>query len=277
MTSAACIAAALTAGIVLAACSDDARMPGAGDDTTAPVTFNFIAVPPSTMTDAATRAVPGHDVWKGDGTEKIVVTFLKEDGDRLKAVSYGTYTITSPEGHTEVLPGDQPAFLPDKQGKYRVTAWYPAKELYDMTNQSTPDKFREADRLCLNTSMIDVTPGNIARLEFQHAMAKVRVELTGADPSAEDIKVSILGRSWFLFSPDMLQLTIGPEAYNAACRDNDSTTPGVVAFEAIIDPNITPKQDFIRITIGSKMYYFTPGGSPDTFKMGHVYTYHVTI
>ncbi|WP_158712905.1 hypothetical protein [Parabacteroides pacaensis] len=73
MTSAACIAAAITAGIVLAACSDDARIPGADDDTTAQP-IRFTAVRPAPI---ATRAISGNDKWKGDGTERIGVKFYK--------------------------------------------------------------------------------------------------------------------------------------------------------------------------------------------------------
>lgn len=265
-----------------AACTDAADDIADGTAPT-PVPFTFTAVPPPAMTngDATTRTVPGRDAWKGDGTEKIRVLILKNDisGDIF---SEGIYTITSPEGDVEVLPGDLPAFWPDKQGKYQVGAIYPVKDQYqyDITDQSTPEKFREADIVV--AGLFDVTPGSIPRMEFMHTMTKVRVELTGADPSAGDIQVGILGYSQFRFPPKNANWEpVGTETYITACRDTDpSGTPGVVAFEAMFfsySQAIT-KQDFIRITIGSKTYRFTPGaGTPEVLVNGHVYTYRIAI
>ena len=267
MTSAACIAATLTAGIVLAACSDDARMPGADDDTTAQP-IRFTAVCPAPIT---TRAVAGNDEWKGDGTERIGVELWKPGAGNIK----GTYTITDPDGTATALAGDQPLCWPDKGDGYDLNACYPLPGTYNISDQSTSEKFRQADFLAVYDLSLSYAGNTPISLKFGHRMTKVRVELEGNVPATEEIKVEIWSFGVVELFCDRLAIDTKDAAYITACRDTGS--PGI-AFEAMVPSLTSPMhQDFIRITIGGKVYHFTPSGSPNTFEMGHVYTYHVTI
>lgn len=254
-----------------AACTDAAD--DIADGTApAPVPFTFTAVPPPAMTNgdgtATTRAVPGRDAWKGDGTEKIRVYLLGNGID-----IYGTYTITATDGTATALPGDQLIFWPDKEEDYELNACYPLPGTYDITDQSTPEKLRQADFLVADvvTSYAGSIPVN---LQFGHAMAKVRVELTGVNATAGEIKVEIWGYTGIILS----YRTVGGQGdpgYITACRDTGSSG---IAFEAMVTAGYITKQDFIRITIGSKTYHFTPAaGDPERLFPGHVYTYRITI
>lgn len=257
-----------------AACTDAADIPDADAGTTTGA-IRFTAVRPAPL---ATRSVSGNDRWKGDGTEKIGVNLYSSVVDFS-----GTYTITAADGTATALVGDQPVCWPNKFSNYSLYACYPLPGMYDITDQSTPEKLRQADFLLLadkvTLSYVGSTP---VSLRFRHAMAKVRVELTGINAGSGEIKVEIWGNTGIYLSYDAVRLNNATSpGYITACRDTDPPgTPGVVAFEAMFfsyGGSIT-KQDFIRITIGSKVYHFTPDAdTPVSFHAGRVYTYRITI
>lgn len=249
-----------------AACTDAADIPDADAGTTTGA-IRFTAVRPAPL---ATRSVSGNDRWKGDGTEKIGVQLLGK-GFLLE----GIYTITAPDGTADALAGDKPVFWPGKQESWKIAACYPLPGTYDISDQSTPEKFRQADILITALAPFTYAGSTPVSLQFRHGMAKVRVELTGADDAGGEIKVEI--RSFKKIGFNLGQIDCDPEeAYITACRDTGD--PATVAFEAMLVGNLFTKQDFIRITIGGKTYRFTPGAdTPDSFTSGHVYTYHVTI
>lgn len=258
-----------------AACTHDddpAATPDAGN-----LPFAFTALPPPSAAAPHTRAVSGNDQWKGDGTEKIKVVLIRKENTYEIVVGTGIYTITDKDG--TVLPGDRPVLWPEKDGKYEVRAWYPPHEpdvMINISDQSTPDKFRQADML--DATVGGVSYGDKPELPFRRLMAKVRVELTGISPDAADVEVGILG----LFRVE--RSTTGMlghhlnEDYITACRDGEATG-GVIAFEAVLIPEGTPQRPkFIRIRTGGKTYYYTPGADdPQDLDAGKAYTYRVAI
>lgn len=257
-----------------AACTHDddpAATPDAGN-----LPFAFTALPPPSAAAQHTRAVSGNDQWKGDGTEKIKVVLW--DLNR-KTQSVGTYTVTTPGGATDARPGDRALLWPVKGGEYRVYAWYPPHEpnvWIDISDQSTPDKFRQADML--RAEVRSVSYGDKPELPFYRIMAKVRVELTGISPDAADVEVGI----WGLFKVARGitgMLGYHPDKdYITACRDSEAPG-GVIAFEAVLIPDVTPHlSKFIRIRTGGKTYYYTPGADdPQSLAAGEVYTYRIVI
>lgn len=257
-----------------AACTHDddpAATPDAGN-----LPFAFTALPPPSAAAQHTRAVSGNDQWKGDGTEKIKVVLWSLD---TKTQSVGTYTVITPGGATDARPGDRPVLWPKKDGNYGVRAWYPPHEpgvWIDMSDQSTPDKFRQAD--VLRAEDRNVSYGDKPELPFYRIMAKVRVELTGISPDANDVEVGILGLSKFKMSALGNWATDQMMSYITACRDGEASG-GVIAFEAALTPDSNPQQPkFIRIRTGGKTYYYTPGaGDPQGLYTGEVYTYRVAI
>lgn len=271
------LAAALSL-MCCAACTHDddpAATPDAGN-----LPFAFTALPPPSAAAQHTRAVSGNDQWKGDGTEKIKVMLWRLKGASMGPVgSVGTYTVTTPGGATDARPGDRPLLWPDKLGDYKVLAWYPPHEpdvWIDITDQSTPDKFRQADML--RAEVHYVSYGDKPELPFYRLMAKVRVELTGISPDATDVEVGIRGQYQFYMAENGGWVTRGEEGYITACRDSEAPG-GVIAFEAVLFPNSSPKQlKFIRIRTGGKTYYYNRGADdPQSLERGEVYTYRVVI
>lgn len=260
--------------VCCAACTDAADVPGADDGTLAGA-IRFTATRPAPLT---TRAVAGNDRWKGDGTEKIGVQLYKPGIGYLQ----GTYTITAPDGTATALAGDRPVFWPGKEDGYVVSACYPLPRTYDITDQSTPEKFRQADFLVTDEVTLGYTGSTPVGLPFRHALAKVRVELTGVDDASGEIKVGIWSADRIALTPGAIALAAnaGP-AYITACADPGSPgtgTPAAVAFEAMVPAMSVAKQDFLRITIGDREYRFTPdAASPGSFSAGRVYTYRVGI
>lgn len=263
--------------LIAAACAtdDDPSCPGNNDGR---VPLTFTAVRPAPMTDANTRAVTGKDEWKGDGTEKIGVQLY--DVVTNDILGTGVYTITDNDGTVAVLPGDKPVFWPDKTGRYDIRACSPLPGEYDISDQSTPEKLTEADFLMIFREECSPEGGPFA-LQFVHMMVKVRVELTGVAPDAGDIKVEIrhykrLTLSYGGYDPD----TSGDPVYIPACRDASATEK--VAFEALV-PILgdVGTENFIRITVGNKTYFFTPEGDGnglvDFPATGKVYTYRITL
>lgn len=258
-----------------AACTHDddpAATPDAGN-----LPFAFTALPPPSAAAQHTRAVSGNDQWKGDGTEKIKVLLWRLSAGMTEPV--GTYTVTTPGGATDARPGDRPVLWPVKGGYYGVRAWYPPHEpnvWIDMSDQSTPDKFRQADML--RAEVRNVSYGDKPDLPFRRLMAKVRVELTGISPDATDVEVGIVGLSQFKMSA-LGDLDFSPNSgYITACRDSEASG-GVIAFEAVLIPDSDPQQPkFIRIRTGGKTYYYNPGADdPQRLDEGKVYTYRVAI
>lgn len=249
-----------------AACTDAADVIDAEAGTTAEA-IRFTAVRPAPV---ATRAVAGNDEWKGDGTERIGVELNKTG----PTIPQGTYTITATDGTATALAGDKPVFWPDKGGGYQINACYPLPGPYYITDQSTPEKLRQADFLIAFQDNMSYAGSSPVSLPFRHAMAKVRVELTDVNADSKEIKVEIQGTE----SVDLYCGGVSPypgTVYLTACRDADSSE---IAFEAMMAPGNVEKQNFLCITIGGKKYYFTPGpASPDRFEEGHIYTYQVSI
>lgn len=106
-----------------------------------------------------------------------------QDGDKIKVQigdgTPGTYTYQS--GSLTVAAGDVPAYWASKDDDQKIRAWYtsPGSETVDLSDQTK----------CLAYVVTAQTTANFNQpvlLTFSHALAKVRVELTGEIASFVD-------------------------------------------------------------------------------------------
>lgn len=222
------------------------------------------------LSDTYTRSVSGKDNWTGNGSEEIGVSII-QDG----AESNGLYTIVSVEGETEAATS---AYW-QSNGTATVRAWYPAS-LSDgdvsISDQSDQAKFAACD--FLTATAVSVAFGTKPALQFAHAMAKVRVVLTGTG-AASVTGVSVQGSTSVRLSRDSegrccLVPVSSTTGTITACRDDSDTN--VVAYEALLAPETVTPSAFISVTAGSYSYVFSLEKAK-TLEAGTPYVYTLTL
>lgn len=213
----------------------------------------------------------GKDSWTGDGTEKIAFT-LKQD----EYSSTGIYTIKNASGTTEA---ETPAFWQNSKTAAQITAVFPAsvaKNSLDISNQSTSDKFNQCD--ILKAVNNNASFGDDLVMNFSHAMAKVRVELTpgaGIDlTKVSSVKInSNIYASW-----DSDSASVNGYSYGQVNACMETKTVSKAEYEAMVVPGEIKPTEFITIVIGSSTYKYTAPDSPKkTLLPGNIYTYNITV
>lgn len=262
--------------LVVASCSADTdNGPGLPDS---PRPLQITALAPPSMT--VTRSVAGKTEWKGDGTEKIGIS--ADDGQMW---TYGRYAIIDKAGNTLTLPGDTALYLRSKDVTQFV-AWYPGdadnRIYYDISDQSTPEKLKQVDFLRALERRQGF--GDPLRLQFQHVMAKVRIEVLG-NHYPQQAEAAIFGYTYTVFAGKNMPFLPPNETYEPyyssrsylkACPDPEPGRDGLVAFEILLPPRQTlTDRNIIRLTLDGQVYNYYPNNV--TLEAGEVYTYEVSL
>lgn len=202
----------------------------------------------------------GKDSWWGN--EEIAVTV---DGATYK------YRITDINGSVEFADDTKaPFYWQSSSQTATVMARYPydGATAADISRQDEmPDlsgiDFMKADRLD------DINYRTEIALTFRHRMAKVKYTLIAGegvtDTSLENAAVSIYGYTTVTFSGD------------TPAGDNAGWITPTADGEALLVPQDMKGLRFIRVTIGSDSFYYTPGDGDADLGPGSLYTYNITV
>lgn len=222
---------------------------------------------------AAFTKITGKDSWTGDGTEKIAFTLKQAEYS-----STGIYTIKNASGTTEA---ETPAFWQNSKTAAQITAVFPAsvaKNSLKISDQSTSDKFNQCD--ILKAVNNNASFGDNLVLDFSHAMAKVRVELTPGTAGIDLTKVSsvkIYSNTYAWWDSASASVTGGTPGRVNACMETKTASSAV--YEAMVVPGEINPTEFITIVMDdSSTYKYTAPSSPKkTLLPGNIYTYNITV
>lgn len=259
--------------LVVASCSADTD--NGLDLPDSPRPLQITALAPHPMT----RSVAGKTEWKGDGTEKIGIS--ADDGQMW---TFGRYVIIDKAGNTLTLPGDTALYL-RSNNTTRFVAWYPGDAdnqiYYDISDQSTPEKLKQCDFLRAVVRGHDFSEP--LKLQFGHAMAKVRIEVLG-NHYPQQAEAAIFGYTYTVFAGKNLPFLppnetyepyYSPRSYLKACPDPEPGRDGLVAFEILLPPQTLTDRNIIRLTLDGKVYNYYPNNVK--LEAGEVYTYEVSL
>lgn len=169
--------------LLLAACSQDEL---AGDGTQLPegkypleiasvtlsaeVTDEPWGASQAPQTRVGENAGGNSSAWERNGTEQI--------GVQIGSGTAGTYTLNS-----NGITGNPPAYWLNTQPNQSITAWYPAEAEVSLADQKD-----ELAYVLMATATADFN--STVTLDFAHALAKVRVKLTGGQAGkVQDVKI----------------------------------------------------------------------------------------
>lgn len=220
---------------------------------------------------AAFTKIAGKDSWTGDGTEKIAFTLKQAEYS-----STGIYIIKN-AGTTEA---ETPAFWQNSKTVAQITAVFPAsvtKNSLKISDQSTSDKFNQCD--ILKAVKNNASFGDNLVLDFSHAMAKVRVELTpgtGIDLTKVS-SVKINSNTYAYWDSASASVTGDTPGRVNACME--TKTASSAKYEAMVVPGEINPTEFITIVMDDKSSYkYTAPDSPTkTLLPGKIYTYNITV
>ena len=253
------------AASIVAGCSQD----GLTDDTSLPqgeyplqiasvtVSAESTAGPwdaDSPQTRVAESADGNGSVWQWDGTEQIGVQIAN-------STQKGVYTLNTVNAGNAVT-ASQPAYWPDKN-RNTVTAWYPAGETLDLSDQSGGLKY-------VMTASATGTYTDPVSLGFRHSLAKVRVALgdgSTADLFNDAARVEVYGYTSCKLSKGTVdENSLATEGYITMHR---ATYGSNTFYEA----NMVPKGSAsrFRITLRDKTAKEMTIGSPVSLTAGHLH------
>ena len=215
--------------------------------------------------------IDGMDSWVGDGTEKIAITLTQ---DEVK--SKGIYTVKSMSGITEA---ETPAFWQNTKTKAKITAIYPASlatNSMTIKDQSTKEKFKQCDILTATKADVSFSNEKMA-LDFSHAMAKIRVELTPGTGIDLTKVSSVKVWSYWYATWEGSTLTGSSPGPISACLEIKNSAGAI--YEAMVLPGKVNPTKFITIQMeGGKVYRYNAPESPEkTLVAGNTYTYNITV
>lgn len=148
-----------------------------------------------------------------------------------------------------------------------VTAWYPCEEQknVNITNQS--ESYSDFDYLAAIAKNQNYK--SLVSLDFKHQMAKVRYKLEKGD-GVSDI--------------DLASATVSIHGYTIASFVEGSLTGSNSGWitpttdcEALLIPQNMTDKNFIRVSINSKEYYYTPNENEADLQAGFCYEYTITV
>ncbi|WP_455623683.1 fimbrillin family protein [Parabacteroides sp.] len=246
-------ACALASLLTLAACTGD-ELAERGTELPAgkyPITFTA-AVDGLTVTRATADGS-----WTG--TEEVAIQI----GSTTKK-----YTVSS-GGSMSVAAGDTPFYWENKND-IAVSAWYPYNSgskpaLVVKADQSKDNGYQLSDYLEATDATVTFQE---PKLTFTHRTAKVVVTL---------VKEASI--------PDLNNVTVTFVNQDGVKGDGTDVTPktetngdNVTTYTALLVPQQIQNNQFIKVTIGSNAYYYTPANATDVdLKAGMAYTYTITV
>ena len=276
---------------LFAACSKD---DAAGDRLPAgeyPMTF-ATTVEGVTATRATTD-----NTWAG--TEEVAVQVGSGNPKKYTAAT---------DGKLSAANGETPFYWESTTETKTVSAWYPytatkpttftVKEDQSGTDQSGTDGYQASDLIYAASQT--VTYSGSKELTFKHLPVKVVINLkTGAGVTADEVanaSVSIVGQAtesgaitdgttstdattggtntadWSVAQVTSGNAAITPKAVTPAAADCQKSV------QALLVPQQMKDKTFIKVTISSNDYYYTPANETDAnLQAGQQYTYTLTV
>lgn len=241
-----CLVWALAATATFASCSkDDAASDKLLPDGKYPMTFTA-AVEGLTITRATTD-----DSWTGSETVAVTARGVVK---QYKVATDGKLTTTDPlywQNTTET-----------------VGAWYPyndgvkptAETIRVKADQSSSDNYQKSDFL---EASVDATFGNDAALTFTHRTAKVSVTLTnGTGITEAEVATATVS----------LVNLAGVESGTTVTPSESNKT-----YTALVTPQNCLGKQFICVTVGTGVYYYTPAEGEANLTAGKQHTYRITV
>lgn len=227
-----------------------------------PVTFTVTGLEAMVNTRAVT--ITGKDAWAINDPIGISIN----GGDSK------TYNITNAStGAMEPADG-QPDYWQRATDSKQISAWYPAVDATNVAiGDQSNDNFSSFDFLVSNGTYNYGNGGSVS-LSFKHAMAKVKYTIVkGEGVTDEELNtatVRIYGCTKVTFK-------------GGSVTGNDDgwivpATTGGTSGEALVAPQQMQGKQFIEVTIGSNIYYYTPANATDAnLQSSNQYTYEITV
>lgn len=243
--------------LAAASCSDDSdnRLP----DGKYPITFT--AAVDGLAVSRATTDANGETLWtEGD---QIAVS-LNESSDSK------TYQITNTSnGAMEPVSPDDVYYWKTTTEELKIQAWYPAASATNVDISDQSQGFVDFDCLKAETTA-KFSATDVVALSFEHQMAKVTCTLT----TDNDIT-------------DITHATVSFYGYTTASFEKGTVTAGsgsskgwitsTSGKEAVVVPQEIKGQQFIRVTISGRDYFYTSGENDPDLEAGKRYDYTIKV
>jgi hypothetical protein len=220
-----------------------------------PITFT------ATVDGLTVSRAAGKDAWAKD--DPIAVS-LNESSDSK------TYKITDASNGTmqPVNPSDVYYWKTNTE-ELKILAWYPAEAVTakDISDQS--QGFADFDYLKAETTAKFSATGAVS-LSFVHQMAKVTCTLTTDNSTTTDITkatVSIYGYTKASFAKGIVGKVENSNGWITPTTDK----------EVLVVPQDMKGQQFIRVAISGREYFYTPGENDPDLEAGKRYDYTIKV
>ena len=245
--------------LAAAGCTDDADNDNRLPDGKYPITFS--AAVDGLAVSRATTDANGETLWtEGD---RIAVS-LNESSDSK------TYQITnSSNGAMEPVSPDDVYYWKTTTEELNIQAWYPAASATNVDISDQSQGFVDFDCMKAETTAKFSATDAVA-LSFEHPMAKVTCTLT-TDNNITDIThatVSFYGYTTVSFEKGTVT------AGSGSSKGWITSTSGK---EAVVVPQEIKGQQFIRVTISGREYFYTSGENDPDLEAGKRYDYTIKV
>ena len=223
-----------------------------------------------------TRSTVDND-WKGLSDRRICV----QVGNEIKQY------IVDEEGVISVEVGTVPFYWQSDDETKTVSAWYPYKATRPETfsvqeEQNTGNNYQASD--FLYAKPVSITFKNRGRqLIFRHLPVKVVVHLKNGDGvttgEVMDATVEIIGQNLtsgiFTDNGTVTPLTLTGDRVVHPKIQNTPASGFQQSIQALLVPQIISNRKFIKVTVGSSDYYYTPVNLD--LQSGKVYVYEIVV
>lgn len=214
----------------------------------------------ASQTDAAQTRTTINNVWSGG--ERVQISINDADATTFTAAWYGMLT-----------PVDAIYWRSATQ-TVSARGWHPASWVFP-TNQSTG--IQAADFIFAPTvSGITFRNANNTPLTFHHRTAKVTVNLTAGQGVGSIADATIAFYGYTVGTPDTSDAGNGVIVGSGSGWITPYNTNGDSYVALLIPRNMTDER-FIRITLNSFDFFFTPASGQANLQQGNSYTYNITL
>ncbi len=207
------------------------------------------------------RTTSGKDAWTKD--DPIAVS-INESSDSK------TYQITDAStGAMEPVNPSDVYYWKTNTEELKILAWYPAEAVTakDISDQS--QGFADFDYLKAEKTA-KFSAGGVVSLSFAHQMAKVTYTLTTDNSTTTDVTkatVSIYGYTKASFAKGIVGKVENSNGWITPTTDK----------EVLVVPQDMKGQQFIRVTISGREYFYTPGENDANLEAGKQYNYTIKV